>query len=454
VLPEQDAVARVLPAVIHVSQPEGIGTGLVLGSGYALTNAHVVQNYATVQIRTQDGRMFTATVERRDTWADLALLRVPDDLPGVSLGDAAQLRVGEPLIAIGYSLDLHGGPTVTRGIFSARRSARGVDYIQTDAAINPGDSGGPLISLHGDVIGINAMRLEADEDGTPVQGVNFAISTDAVRSFVDNKPTAGTTSMRDDAPVKGPSPVAGPDAVVRQYYTAVALRRLDEAYRFMGPKVTSTTDRLAFDHWFDNKLSLTLVSISAESPDVDTAIVVATVTSEDRFSDSIQAIQRADYVDRWTLSRQPDGWRMEAVQTTLANGVLTSVATELRRAIIEYDHLEERARSAMDASLLHSRATASVIDSVSKDIASRRQRGERENERLEAILLRGFRQPSSDRAEVDAVETWSSAFYSLTGLWLRGEPAHQIPMTMTLVRDKGQWLLSSAHYYKPGQAPF
>lgn len=183
---EQDAVARVLPAVFRVATEQSLGSGVVLdASGLALTNAHVVGTARQAEARFADGRTLPARVERVDERRDLALLRLRGQVEAAVLGDSDLLRLGEPVLAIGYPLSttLRGGPSVTRGLFSAHRVLNGVEWIQTDAALNPGNSGGPLITLKGEVIGITTMALLAVQ-GQPVQGVNFAVSAAEIRAFL------------------------------------------------------------------------------------------------------------------------------------------------------------------------------------------------------------------------------------------------------------------------------
>ena len=140
------------------------GSGFVIsGDGYVLTNAHVIANADDVFVSLHDGREFTATIVGSDDLTDIALLKIEseDALPTMQIGDSDKLRVGEWVLAIGspYQLD----QTVTAGIVSAigRRlpSEVYVPFIQTDAAVNPGNSGGPLINQRGDVIGINSQIL-------------------------------------------------------------------------------------------------------------------------------------------------------------------------------------------------------------------------------------------------------------------------------------------------------
>lgn len=119
-LSEPDAVARVLPAVVRIVSERSVGTGVIVSpEGVAITAAHVVGDRKSAQVQLQDGRELTAVVEAADQWVDIARLKIAAaGLPVATLGDPAQLRLGEPLLAIGYALDLPGGQSVTRGVFS------------------------------------------------------------------------------------------------------------------------------------------------------------------------------------------------------------------------------------------------------------------------------------------------------------------------------------------------
>jgi S1-C subfamily serine protease len=162
------------PAVVSVSRRGGSGSGVIIrADGVVLTNAHVVGNVRTVEIRTADGRTFTGTVLGRDPSIDIAVVRVEArNLPAAPLGNSDELQVGQIAIAIVNPLGLDR--TVTRGVVSAlNRDPRGVSIatglIQTDAAINPGNSGGPLLDSSGRVIGINTAILAG------ATGLGFAI---------------------------------------------------------------------------------------------------------------------------------------------------------------------------------------------------------------------------------------------------------------------------------------
>lgn len=171
----------------------GAGTGIVLDGGYVLTNAHVVDGATdiTVALDGEDaGR--AAELVAADPTADVAVLRV-DDTTGLvpaPLGTTADVAVGDDVVAVGNALALQGGLTVTSGIVSALDRSIETDagtlghLLQTDAAISSGNSGGPLVSAAGQVIGMNTA-VAASGAGVQASNIGFAISIDAALDVVD-----------------------------------------------------------------------------------------------------------------------------------------------------------------------------------------------------------------------------------------------------------------------------
>ena len=194
-------VARVLPAVVSITtrqierdqldQPvvtPGLGSGIIVDRrGYILTNDHVIHGVDQIKVGLADGRTFRATLVGRDTFSDLAVVKIEGTkLPVAVLGDSARLAIGATVIAIGNPLWIEGGPAVTAGIVSGlgrSTEQEGLpvlhNLIQTDAAINAGNSGGPLVDLDGRVVGINTALIAS------AHGIGFAIPINRARPVME-----------------------------------------------------------------------------------------------------------------------------------------------------------------------------------------------------------------------------------------------------------------------------
>ncbi len=176
--------------------PRGVGSGFIMSAdGYVLTNAHVVDGADEVYVTLTDKREFKAKIIGADKRSDVALVKIEgSNLPRLAIGDSNKIRVGEWVIAIGSPFGLDN--TVTAGIVSAKARDTG-DYlplIQTDVAVNPGNSGGPLINMRGEVIGINS-QIYSRSGG--YMGISFAVPIDeAMRVFEQLKASGRVTRGR------------------------------------------------------------------------------------------------------------------------------------------------------------------------------------------------------------------------------------------------------------------
>lgn len=181
-----DAVVAINVAANTAGQGPSTGSGFIISpDGFVLTNAHVVGDAHAVKLALTDGRSLTAAVRGRDVATDLALLRVDADvrLPFASLGDSSKIRVGQLVIAIGNPLGFQS--TVSAGVVSAlgrtlpSKDGRMIEgIVQTDVALNPGNSGGPLVDARGSVIGINTAIISGAQNlsfSVPAETANWVV---------------------------------------------------------------------------------------------------------------------------------------------------------------------------------------------------------------------------------------------------------------------------------------
>lgn len=268
----QEILESVEPAVVSVRttgmdlnvflQPvptEGAATGFIIGEdGVIVTNNHVVAGVTEIEVVLSDGETQPAVVLGTDSDFDVAVLKIErDGLPTVALGNSDELRVGDDVIAIGNALALPGGPTVTRGIVSAidreledPGGAQLAPLIQTDAAINLGNSGGPLVNAAGEVVGVNTAIIGGAEN------IGFAIEIDALKPVIEELRTGAVRTR----PFLGVRTITVNEDVARQFDLDVdagamvvevvpgsaaelaGIRRGDVVVEIAGADVTSSED--------------------------------------------------------------------------------------------------------------------------------------------------------------------------------------------------------------------
>jgi S1-C subfamily serine protease len=193
---------RISPSVVLIrgngSAGEVLGTGFIISTdGRIATNLHVVESLKSGGVQLASGEKFDSfSILVFDVRKDLAVIKIPGfDLPAVSLGNSNNVQVGEPVLAVGSPLGLQG--TITTGVISSMRddpAGGGFKVLQTDASVNPGNSGGPLVNRQGEVIGIITYKIRGGEN------LNFAVPVNYLRGIADS--TTSTAMSLDEMRMK------------------------------------------------------------------------------------------------------------------------------------------------------------------------------------------------------------------------------------------------------------
>jgi S1-C subfamily serine protease len=194
----EDMVDRAMPAIVLVETTSGRGSAFYVQHDTLITNVHVVENDGYVTLRRMDGSSISARVHSRAPAFDIAVLKVASPSPTqayLQMGSAQSLKPGQEVIVIGSALGTLQN-SVSRGIVSGLRSSGGVTLVQTDAAANPGNSGGPMLDRSGRVVGITTAGYRES------QGLNFAVSIDHAKDILEGRQVAMGTEQRGLSDIK------------------------------------------------------------------------------------------------------------------------------------------------------------------------------------------------------------------------------------------------------------
>lgn len=213
----QDIYSSVIDSVVSISSMTSSGTssgtGIIMSSdGYVITNHHVITGALVISVLTNDNQEFEAALVGSDEMSDLAVLKIDArGLHAAEFGDSSKLRVGDSVVAIGDPLGVQLRGTMTNGIISAINrdltvGDRTMTLIQTNAALNNGNSGGPLINCYGQVIGINTVKMSSYYTATAsVEGLGFAIPISVAKPIIDELIENGYVAGRPAIGISGDS---------------------------------------------------------------------------------------------------------------------------------------------------------------------------------------------------------------------------------------------------------
>ena len=221
----QQIYKKVIPSVVSITSTlrsgSSTGTGIIMSEdGYIITNDHVIESAVAIEVLTSDDRVYSASLVGSDATSDLAVLKVEaTELAAAEFGSSEDMEVGDSVVAIGDPLGKELRGTMTDGIISAINrdlvvNGRGMTLMQTNAALNNGNSGGPLINAYGQVIGINTMKMSSYYSTASVEGLGFAIPISTAKPIIDELILQGYVSGR---PAIGISGRKLPEAVQAYY---------------------------------------------------------------------------------------------------------------------------------------------------------------------------------------------------------------------------------------------
>ena len=277
-----------------------MGTGFAVArDGLIVTNRHVVQGFRAVTVTLPDGRRVTGEVGRVSAGADLALVQTPGvTFEAVRWGSERELKPAAKLLAWGYALGtiLRGEPSLTSGSFSGLRSSAAATYLQTDTPLNPGNSGGPLFTECGEVVGIVTASLP------DAQGLNFAIASSDVQAFI----AAGATGTVPTATKPPVPPLNSPESTVAAFYALIDRKAFKEAYALLSSKFRSTGTLETWQAGYANTNAVFIDSVR-RTPG-STNMVDVSFLAED-LVDRRPVVRK--FIGTWTLVQEGGAWKLD-----------------------------------------------------------------------------------------------------------------------------------------------
>lgn len=300
---EAQAIQKVKESVIKIKTEQGEGTGFIIRSdGYILTNFHLVETTDSPRIIFPDNTSLIGKVFNWDEQTDLAVIKVDkNDLQSLNFGDSDKLTAGQSVIAIGFPYLLPGEATVTKGTFSAKRASdfEGIEFIQIDAALNPGNSGGPTINSCGEVIGINTLSISEAE------GLGFAISSKTAGSMSGSLISTGPKQFK--ATELAESANLNFQDVVSLYYSFISIRQLEAAYDLFSINFIQEVGSLEnFKNGFNTTLNVYPITIETE--DQYAPLVYVKLVSADLIGDKVVF---RNFKGTWSLVLVNGEWKLD-----------------------------------------------------------------------------------------------------------------------------------------------
>lgn len=346
---------KVSPCVViiegkTVTGDDSFGSGFVVSKdGKIVTNLHVVKNLTAAKVLAPNGDVFDSmTLLATDERRDLAVVKVAGfNLSTVDLGDSDSLAVGQRLIAVGSPLGLEG--TVTAGILSAIRKSEGYTVLQTDAAVNPGNSGGPLLNDMGKVIGVIAFKLRATEN------LNFAIPINYVRGLLANL----EVPVEQQALSKSKKSAMDPNDNIARLSLSETLQWLTRTI----PLASGVSTGLGLNHfgkvWKLDGCTITVGEVSQSRRPTDNSVISG---SSERYTVRLSTVQQGSCIEYGGEDYTDGKPRFRCVFDTSKDGVYFEIVDESSNA-------EPKVKSAAENYLAYN--DYFVLETLDKNTADR-----------------------------------------------------------------------------------
>lgn len=306
------AEARGFTIRIATKGPDALGLGTAViyePSGLAVTAAHVVEGVEEVEAHLATGARVMGKVLGRSKETDLAILALPrGPYPSAVFGDSYGVQVGDELIAVGYPLAFALGsePTVTRAMVSKRAESLRGQYLQLDASVNPGDSGGPVLDREGRVVGITVSRIES-LGGRAVRGISFAVPGNLVRTVL-----RGLEVGAPPQPEGMEAPLLSPDNLVRGFHRLLSAGEVDLAYALVSVRLKAGLSIAEFGarYGYPGTLAAEVLETVLAYRTEDLALVDTVVLVSELARGEIRTTQ---IEQRWRLVRESQEWRIDGL---------------------------------------------------------------------------------------------------------------------------------------------
>lgn len=296
---EKDTIEKVRQSVVRIIGGESEGSGFAIKSGGTiLTNFHVIEFEPSPKVVLPDNSFATAEILMADKNADLAIIKINKDLPVISWGEPSELNPAEELLAIGFPLggQLSGEASVNKGSLAGRRRSKdvGVEYLQTDITLTGGVSGGPMVNICGEVVGINTAGLA---------GLGLAISSDSIKQKWLEMSTSDN-SLKDIKEIAFDDTTSA-DFAVATFYNYLKVRKLEKAFELLSDNFKQGH---GFDYWkggYTSLLDTTVIKIEDDKKVKDR--VTIKLSTKDMVDDEIVYKYFEGY---WDVKNIDGKWRL------------------------------------------------------------------------------------------------------------------------------------------------